>query len=74
MSLGAVGTITLRTKEHPAVVHSYGGGLVLTTLRNGDEVTPPRNFEEFRSLSSPKESELALAKRIITGLSGDLSL
>ena len=32
----AVGTITLRTKEYPVVVHVYKGGLVLTTLRHAD--------------------------------------
>ena len=70
----AVGTITLRTKEYPVVVHVYGGGLVLTTLRHADEVTSPHAFEELTSLPAPKESELALAKRIITELSGDFSI
>ena len=37
----AAGTITLRTKEYPVVVHVYDGALVLTTLRHADEVTPP---------------------------------
>jgi DNA end-binding protein Ku len=70
----AVGTITLRTKEYPVVVHVYGGGLVLTTLRHADEVTSPHAFEELTGLPAPKESELALAKRIITELSGDFSI
>jgi DNA end-binding protein Ku len=70
----AVGTITLRTKEYPVVVHVYGGGLVLTTLRHADEVTTPHAFEELTSLPAPKESELALAKRIIAELSGDFSI
>jgi len=30
----AAGTITLRTKEYPAIVHVYDGALVLTTLRH----------------------------------------
>ena len=70
----AVGTITLRTKEYPVVVHVYGGGLVLTTLRHADEVTSPHAFEELTSLPAPKERELALAKRIIGELSGDFSI
>ena len=70
----AVGTITLRTKEYPVVVHVYGGGLVLTTLRHADEVTSPQAFEELTGLPAPKERELALAKRIIGELSGDFSI
>ena len=70
----AVGTITLRTKEYPVVVHVYDGGLVLTTLRHADEVTPPHVFEVFAGLPVPKAAELALAKRIITDLSGDFSI
>jgi DNA end-binding protein Ku len=70
----AVGTITLRTKEYPVVVHVYDGGLVLTTLRHADEVTKPHSFEIFSSLPVPKDTELALAKRIVTDLSGDFSI
>jgi DNA end-binding protein Ku len=70
----AVGTITLRTKEYPVVVHVYQGGLVLTTLRHADEVTSPHAFEQLTSLPVPKERELTLAKRIISELSGDFSI
>ncbi len=70
----AVGTITLRTKEYPVVVHVYDGALVLTTLRHADEVTPPHAFEVFSSLPVPKAAELTLAKKIITDLSGDFSI
>jgi DNA end-binding protein Ku len=70
----AVGTITLRTKEYPVVVHVYDGALVLTTLRHADEVTPPRAFSILPSLPVPKEAELALAKKIITDLAGDFSI
>ena len=70
----AVGTITLRTKEYPVVVHAYGGGLVLTTLRYPDEVTPPRAFESLGALPAPKDAELTLAKRIVNELSGDFSI
>lgn len=70
----AAGTITLRTKEYPVVVHVYDGALVLTTLRHADEVTQPHAFSILPSLPVPKESELALAKRIITELAGDFSI
>ncbi len=70
----AAGTITLRTKEYPVVVHVYDGALVLTTLRHADEVTMPHAFAILPRLPVPKEAELALAKRIITDLSGDFSI
>lgn len=70
----AAGTITLRTKEYPVVVHVYDGALVLTTLRHADEVTQPRAFAILPELPVPKEAELALAKKIITDLSGDFSI
>jgi len=70
----AVGTITLRTKEYPVVVHVYDGALVLTTLRHADEVTPPHAFGILPTLPVPKEAELALAKKIITDLAGDFSI
>ena len=70
----AVGTITLRTKEYPVVVHVYQGCLILTTLRHADEVTSPHTFEQLTSLPVPKDSELTLAKRIINELSGDFSI
>jgi DNA end-binding protein Ku len=70
----AVGTITLRTKEYPVVVHAYGDGLVLTTLRYKDEVTPPQAFESLADLPVPNDAELVLAKRIISELSGDFSI
>jgi DNA end-binding protein Ku len=70
----AAGTITLRTKEYPVVVHVYDGALVLTTLHHADEVTPPHAFAILPTLPVPKEAELALAKRIITDLSGDFSI
>jgi DNA end-binding protein Ku len=70
----AAGTITLRTKEYPVVVHVYDGALVLTTLRHADEVTQPHAFSILPSLPVPKEAELALAKRIINDLAGDFSI
>ncbi len=70
----AAGTITLRTKEYPAVVHAYHGALVLTTLHYHDEVTLPHDFSVLSTLPVPKETELVMAKRIITELTGDFSL
>lgn len=70
----AAGTITIRTKEYPVIVHVYDGALVLTTLHHVDEVTPPHTFSILPSLPVPKEAELVLAKKIITDLSGDFSL
>jgi DNA end-binding protein Ku len=70
----AVGTITLRTKEYRVVVHVYQGGLVLTTLRYADEVTLPHSFGELGDMPGAKDAELALAKRIISDLSGDFSI
>jgi len=70
----AAGTITLRTKEYPVVVHVYDGALVLTTLRHADEVTLPHAFAILPRLPVPKEAELVLAKKIVTDLSGDFSI
>ena len=68
------GTITLRTKEYPVVVHVYDGALVLTTLRHAEEVTQPHAFGILPVLAAPKENELALAKKIVKDLSGDFSI
>ena len=70
----AAGTITLRTKEYPVVVHAYGKGLVLTTLRYADEVVQPASVTGLADLPQPKETELALAKRIITELAGEFAI
>jgi len=70
----AAGSITIRTKEYPAIVHVYDGALVLTTLRHADEVTLPHAFAILPKLPVPKEAELALAKKIVTDLSGDFSI
>jgi len=69
-----VGTITMRTKEHPVVVHAYGGGLVATTLHYPDEVTQPAAYPQLRELKAPKDAELALAQRIVDELSGDFAI
>ena len=74
LNQAAAGTITLRTKEYPVVIHVYDGALVLTTLRHADEVTLPHTFSILPSLPVPKEAELNLAKKIITDLAGNFSI
>jgi DNA end-binding protein Ku len=74
LGMAAVGTITFRAKEYPAVVHVYRGGLVLTTLRYADEVTLPGTLAPLSVLPPPKDAEVAMAKRIIGELSGDFFL
>ena len=43
------GRITLRTKEYPALLHTYKGALVLTTLRYGYDVVDPQDFEDLKN-------------------------
>lgn len=69
-----IGTITLRTKEHPVVVHAYGGGLVVTTLHYHNEVTQPSAYQQIRELPQPSDAELALAERIVDELSGTIAI
>jgi DNA end-binding protein Ku len=38
MGMAGVGKVTLRTKEHPVVIHEYKGSLILTTLRYANEI------------------------------------
>jgi len=69
-----VGRITLRTKEYPALVHPYKSALVLTTLRYAYDVIDPRVFEELKKLKEPEKSELDIAVKIVTDLSGEFDL
>ena len=66
--------ITLRTKEYPALLHTYKGALVLTTLRYAYDVVDPRDFEKLGSLPEPQKTELDLAVKIISDLSGDFNI
>jgi DNA end-binding protein Ku len=66
--------ITLRTKEYPALLHTYKGALVLTTLRYAYDVVDPRDFEKLGKLSTPQKTELDLAVKIVTDLSGDFDI
>jgi DNA end-binding protein Ku len=68
------GRITLRTKEYPALLHTYKGALVLTTLRYAYDVVDPRDFEKLQKLEEPAKAELDLATKIVTDLSGDFDI
>ncbi len=68
------GRITLRTKEYPALLHTYKGALVLTTLRYAYDVVDPRDFEKLSKLPEPQKTELNLAIKIVTDLSGDFDI
>jgi len=68
------GRITLRTKEYPALLHTYKGALVLTTLRYGYDVVDPQDFEEVHKLKEPEKAELDMAVKIVTDLSGDFDI
>lgn len=68
------GCITLRTKEYPALVHTYKGALVLTILRYAYDVVDPRDFEALSKLEEPPKTELDLAVKIISDLSGDFDI
>ena len=74
MNKAAVGRITLRTKEYPALIHAYKGALVLTTLRYNYDVIDPHGYEELEELRKPENTELNLAKKIINELSGEFDI
>ncbi|MDR0471516.1 MAG: Ku protein [Nitrososphaerota archaeon] len=68
------GRITLRTKEYPALLHTYKGALVLTTLRYAYDVADPHDFEALHGLVAPQKAELDLAIKIVSDLSGDFDI
>jgi DNA end-binding protein Ku len=68
------GRITLRTKEYPALLHTYKGALVLTTLRYAYDVVDPAGFEGIHKLKEPEKAELDMATKIINDLSGDFDI
>ena len=68
------GRITLRTKEYPALLHTYKGALVLTTLRYAYDVVDPQDFEKLHMLTEPEKAELDMAVKIVTDLSGDFDI
>jgi DNA end-binding protein Ku len=69
-----IGTITLRTKEYPSLIHVYKDALVLTTLRYAYEVVDPGDMEELKGLKEPKREELEMAVKIINNLSGEFDI
>ena len=68
------GRITLRTKEYPALLHTYKGALVLTTLRYAYDVVDPIDFESLHKIEMPQKAELDLAVKIVTDLSGEFKI
>ncbi|MGD0644123.1 MAG: Ku protein [Candidatus Bathyarchaeia archaeon] len=68
------GRITLRTKEYPALLHTYKGALVLTTLRYAYDVVNPQDFEDLKKLKEPIKTELDMAIKIVTDLSGEFDI
>jgi DNA end-binding protein Ku len=74
MGMAGAGKFTLRTKEHPVVIHEYKGALILTTLRYAYEVVDPMDLEELDELPEPSEDELKLAKKIVENLSGEFDV
>ena len=68
------GRITLRTKEYPALLHTYKGALVLTTLRYAYDVVDPQTFEDLQKLEEPDKTELDMAIKIVTDLSGEFDI
>jgi DNA end-binding protein Ku len=68
------GCITLRTKEYPALLHTYKGALVLTTLRYAYDVVDPKDFENLQKLEAPVKAELDMAVKIVTDLSGEFDI
>jgi DNA end-binding protein Ku len=74
MAKAGVGTIAIREKEYPVLVHPYKNALVLTTLRYAQEIADPSNLEELQQLKEPTKEELDLAKRIVADLSGKFDI
>ena len=68
------GRLTLRTKEYPCLLHAYKGALVVTTLRYAYDVVDPQDFEAIHKMKEPEKTELDMAIKIITELSGDFDI
>jgi DNA end-binding protein Ku len=68
------GRITLRTKEYPALLHTYRGALVLTTLRYAYDVVDPQDFEDLHMLKEPDKTQLDMAIKIVTDLSSEFNI
>ena len=60
----AIGRFTLRGKEHVIVLRPYEKGLMMHTIYYADEVRPIEEIDRAAN-ESAKESEMALAERLI---------
>lgn len=74
MGMAGVGKFTMRTKEHPVIIHDYNGSLILTILRYANEIVTPLDLEDLNDLPSPSKEELDLATKIIENLSGEFDI
>jgi DNA end-binding protein Ku len=63
----ALGRFTLRGKEHVVVLRPYEKGLMMHTIYYADEVRPIEEIDRATN-EAAKESELALAERLISEL------
>lgn len=70
----AIGTVTMRSKEHVVLVHYYQNSIVATLMRYRDEMLDPSRFEALKNLPEPSESEMALGLEIVKKLTGDLDI
>ena len=74
IGMAGVGKFTMKTKEHPVVIHEYKGSLILTTLRYANEIVYPLDLEELKNLPKPTTEELKLATKIIENLSDEFDI
>ncbi|HZP46246.1 MAG TPA: Ku protein [Candidatus Binataceae bacterium] len=63
----ALGTYTMRGKEHLVLIRPYGEGLMMHNLYYADEVRPAEDVDQAGK-EPVKEAELTLAKRLIDEL------
>lgn len=70
----AIGTITMRSKEHIVLVHYYQSAIVATLMRYSDELLDPGKTGVLKDLPEPSESEMTLGMEIVKKLSGELDL
>jgi DNA end-binding protein Ku len=61
----AMGRITVRSKEHPALIWPYHGRLVLTTMHHADEVVDPLNLDTLREMAEPTKEMMDLAMNVL---------
>lgn len=70
----AVGKIVLRTKDAPAIVRSYDGGIVLTTMRYPEDMIKPSSMKVLQKRDKIGEEELGLAISLLNGLTKDIDI